>query len=389
MYTAPLLFATACSSVPPSRGADPCLPAAPKEKVLQPYYDFLSHNDKVVSAGKLCSFSPGLYDQLWNKLAEAEKTGLPPTAPIPQSFYQLEKEQVTIKVTQEEAYQIYAAHLAHSLWLEKKEIVPCSLLDYHEKQLEEILQPSGLFNRWDDNKKEYSFHLLLDNSPQETFAIATEAVPSFSTQKAAMIDIIRSTRHFRHGIAWSYDGNGNPTDDHDPQEIVTMKTMEQEQVSRHGCQTMSPYIIQLGKSLNIPGRYINGYYFGDGHRSALFEFTDQVLAHGDDVYGGNTPSSELMDSYTFWEKEVLSHPKGDPTAAHNTMVHNYKMYLKYPDYSMFYGYCKKGGMDWLIYAFIDEKFGPFATMEELRDVEKRIIDLSKNCTEFPKDKPDQ
>ena len=56
---------------------------------------------------------------------------------------------------------------------------------------------------------------------------------------------------------------------------------------------------------------------------------------------------------------------------------------------MFYGYCKKGGMDWLIYAFIDEKFGPFATMEELRDVEKRIIDLSKNCTEFPKDKPDQ
>ncbi|MEK6812978.1 MAG: hypothetical protein AABX86_02580, partial [Nanoarchaeota archaeon] len=240
-----------------------------------------------------------------------------------------------------------------------------------------------------DQKEEYSFHLILDNSPRETFALATEAVPSFSDQKAALIDIIKSTRYFRHGIAYAYDGEGNLIDA-DPMEIVTMKKMTEEQVSRHGCQTMVPYIIQLGKSLNIPGRFINGYYYGKGHRSALFDFTDQVLAHGDNVLGGNTPSSELMDSYKFWEKEVLSYPIGDPTAAHNSMIHEWKMSLKYPEWGIFYGYCRKGGMGWLMKAFIFEKFGPFADMEELKDLETRILDVTKNCTTaIPSDHPDQ
>ncbi|MDP3698401.1 MAG: hypothetical protein Q8R47_02340 [Nanoarchaeota archaeon] len=388
-YSIPLLFTAACSDPAPKEGNSACL-FQPTEKILQPYYEFLSKNDKVISGGNFCSFSPELYQRVWDKIQEAEETGLPPAASLPQSFYKIEKDQIQITVTASEAHEIYAAHLAHSLWREKNKMFPWSLTEYTQDQLEDLLQPKAWFNSWDEQKKEYSFRHLLDYSPKETFQIANENVSSFSDQKAAMIDIIKSVRSFRHGIAFSYDGEGNPNDDHDPQEIATMQTMHEEKISRHGCQTMSPYIVQLANVLNIPGETIRGYYFGANHRSALFEFTDQVLAHGDDVYGGNTPSSELMDSYKFWEKEVLSYPKGDPTAAHNSMIHEYKMAIKYPGWGIFYGYCRKGGMGWLMKAFIFEKFGPFAAMDELKDLEARIQDITKNCTtEIPLDHPDQ
>src|SRR3989344_1179928 len=385
-YSIPLLFTAACSDPAPKEGNSACL-FQPTEKILQPHYEFLSKNDKVISGGNFCSFSSELYQLVWDKIQEAEETGLPPTASLPQSFYKIEKDQIQITVTASEAHDIYAAHLAHSLWGEKNKMFPWSILEYNQEQLEDLLQPKAWFNSWDEQKKEYSFRYLLDYSPKETFQIANESVSSFSDQKSALIDIIKSVRPFRHGIAFSYDGEGNPTDDHDPQEIATMQTMNEEKISRHGCQTMAPYVVQLANALNIPGETIRGYYFGGGHRSALFEFTDQVLAHGDDVYGGNIPSSELMDSHNFWKNNVLIYPKGDEIAAHNTMIHEYQMEMKYPSELMLWVYCV-GGRDYLNQAFLEADFGPFATVQELDVLEKKILELSQNCTVFPKDNPD-
>ncbi len=386
MYATPLLFTTACADpASPPHSGNFCLPPAPTEKSLRSYYDFLSTNDKVISGGKFCSFSPELYDNLWDKLREAEKTGLPPTAALPQSFYNLKKEQINIDVTREEAYQIYAAHVAHSLWVEKNKMVPWSLLDYNEKQIEDLLQPKAWFNSWNDQKEEYSFQYLLDHSPRETFQIANESVSSFSNQKSALIDIIKSVRPFRHGRVPYYDSSGNPAGD--PQEITTLAIMDEEKVSRWGCQSMSPCVVQLANALNIPGETLRGYYSGENHRSALFEFTDQVLAHGDDVYGAvsNTPSSELLNSYDYWKRNVFIYPKGDPTAAHNTLVHEYQMDMKYPSQYLTWGYCTKGGKKYLDFWFVTTKFGPFATNQELYLLEKKLLDRSENCTVFPED----
>ena len=394
IYSLPALVTTACTNpiayTPPDQSN--CV-LHPSEEALQPYYGFLYNNDKVVEAAGFCNFSQDLHKGIWNKILEAEETGVPPTAPLPQAFYEIEKDQTKITVTKEEAHEIYAAHLAHSLWLEKNEIVPWSILEYDQEQLEELLKPNGTFNRWDDTKEEYTFSLLLDYSPRNTFSIANESVPSFSDQRAALNDIIKAGRALRHGISVIYDSEGNPTGDHDPMEIVTMETMHEEKISRHGCQTMSPYVIQLGKSLNIPGRFINGYYYGAGHRSALFEFTDQVLAHGDDPYSGwldNTPSSEIMGSYEFWKNEVMSHPKGDSEGAHNSVVHNLKNAMNYPAYYLLRDYCMEGGREFLDQVLLNTTFGAFATVAEIDALEEKILQLSNNCTPpFPENNPDQ
>ena len=382
MYTLPVLLATACSDNAETQSNN--IQCVHPGEDLQAYYDLLTQNPQVVAAMDLCERPVSFQNQVWDKVREAEKTGLPPTAPLPVAYVELQEkgystevnvkpspfssseqfpaeykiqlwkqgkleekievlshteDQITkIYVTPEEAHEIYAAHLAHSLWLEKNKIVPWSLREYSQEQLDTLLKPKTWFRDWDEKNEEYSFHLVLDHSPRETFDISTEAVSSFSDQGKAMDDIIRSVRPFRHGITLSYDGEGNLTDGHDPMEIVTVEMMKEEKISRHGCQTMSLYLVQLANSLNIPGRYLNGYYAAAGHRSALFDFTDDVLAHGDDVYHhtslGNTPSSEVMGSHDFWEKNVLVYKKGDETAAHNSMIHDYKKAMQYPSYSL-------------------------------------------------------
>ena len=61
--------------------------------------------------------------------------------------------------------------------------------------------------------------------------------------------------------------------------------------------------------------------------------TDQVLAHGDDVYNGllhNTPSELVLDSFARWQKDVLAYPPGDRTAAYNSKVHDMDMARLHP-----------------------------------------------------------
>lgn len=445
VYALPMLVSTACSNSSDETSAKPidCV-LQPHQETLQPYYNFLYNHEQVVEAAGFCQFSQELQERIWDKIQEAEETGLPPTAPLPAAYQELlqngpgtspemytqaspyqfseqlpaeylvrqwrngkleekivvllmdaknyDDEAVTvIYATKEEAYEIYAAQLADKLWKEVNNIFPWSITEYHQEQLEQLLQPRAWFRSWDDQKGEYYFHLILDHSPRETFEVAIKAVRSFSDQRAAMDDIIKSARPFRHGVV-KLDSDGNIIDS-DPRDIVTIPTMNEKKISRHGCQTMSPYVVALTNSLNIPGKFVNGYYATGGHRSAWFEFTDDVLAHGDDVYHynylGNTPSSEVMGSHDFWEKNVLTYKKEDKTAAHNSMIYTYRKAVQYPANRLIYDYCTKG-KDHLNQIFLEGEFGPFTTGEEINALEDKILKLSHNCTEpFPENSPDQ
>lgn len=357
---------------------------APDEDVFVPYEELFESSLELRKVINFCKYDQGLQETVWHKIKEAEKTGLPPYGVMPDEFLALSEGQTTIQVTKKEAHTIYAAHVAHSLWLEENKIVPWSLLEYTEKQLEDLLQPKAWFNSWDDKKENYTFEYIVDYSSRETFQVAAEAVPTFSDQKTALVDIIKSVRSFRHG---SFDTAGKTSD---PSEIVTIPVMAQEKISRHGCQTMSPYVVQLANALNIPGEVIRGYHAADNHASALFEFTDQVLAHGDDPYidQSNTPSSELLDNYAFWKENVLTYPIHNKTAAHNSMLHGTRNAIKYPSRGLLWGYCKSGERNLLNQTFLED-FGPFATTQELDVLENKILELSQNCTIFPDDNPDQ
>ena len=363
----------------------------PEEGALRPYYEFLKNNDKVVEAAGFCELPAELQEKVWDTILEAEETGLPPTAQVPSSFYvrpEAGHKKTKVPLTKEEAHEIYAAHLAHSLWLEKNEIVPWSIVEYSPEQLEELLKPEAWFNTWDDTNEAYDFHLILDHSPREAYLIASGMAPSVSDQRTALNDIIKATRSYKHGSVT-----------HDTLEIVTIKTMEKNKKSFYGCLTMSPFVVQLANALNIPGRTIWDYYAdsSEGHRSAFFEPTDQVLAHGDDPYDswlGNTPSPELLDNYEFWKANVISYPEGNSQSEHNSRVHNFRNTMKYPAQRVLKEYCDVitgdygSGREFLDLVFLDDPKGAFATLEEVNDFEKRILNITNDCIVFPENNPD-
>ncbi len=426
--------------MPVSKGDEPrfaeCIRAG---EDLQPYRELLINNPKIMLATSFCERPMAFQTRLWDKVKEAERTGLAPTAELPVSYLDIvefnpadspsvpaqaylewqseqfpaeyivqqhnqgeleertevlpvdvDKRITRIYVTKQEAYDIYAAHLAHSLWLEKNQIVPWSISDYSQELLEELLLPEAWFSKWDEQKEEYAFHLVLDHSPRQTFQIAMDAASPFSNQWSAMDEIIKSVRPFRHGIVVSNDSEGNPTGNNDSLNIITITAMDKAKVSRHGCQSMSPYIVQLANAINIPGRTVRGYYYNnDGHRSAIFEYTDDVLAHGDHVYHfnflGNTPPSEVMDSYEFWKQNVLPY-KGKEPGSHNSQIQEIENTMKYIATVLVRSYCSENGGG---KAFLIEKFREFADEQKIDDLEKRILEISENCTTLPENNPDK
>src|SRR5204863_393269 len=85
-----------------------------------------------------------------------------------------------------------------------------------------------------------------------------------------------------------------------------------------------------------------------GHATALFPATDQVLAHGDDVYNGlllNTPTPLVLDSYARWQTEVLAYPPGGATAAYNSQTNDKQEARLHPSAYLMEQYRSGGGVD--------------------------------------------
>lgn len=361
----------------------------PEDDAVQPYHDLLTDNPEIVEAMGLCEKPVAVQKEMWKKIIEAERyTKLAPSAPPPAAYYSVKENQKTIDVLPDEAHEILGAHYAHSLWLEKNGRVPWSISEYTSVQLRELYKTENWFSKWDDVVGQYSMSRIVNHSPFFTYEIAKGLVPELTNQKAALNDLIKSFRDWDHSSAKGLDEKGNPIGG-TPEEIITVTEMALEKLARDGCHSMSLFMVHMATALNIPGSRITGYYFGDAHSSAAFAATDQVLAHGDDVYSlnlANTPSAEIMDSYTFWSENVLNREPGDPGAAHNSMLHSYKNALKYPSYRLMINYCSDSNH--LNEVFLEVPFGPFATAQELATLEEQILQLTENCTTFPANNPD-
>ncbi len=363
-----------------------CEVVFPSDAVLAPYVNLLTGSLEIKEAIDFCNTSPAFQNNLWDKIKQAEETGDSPTAPLPKSFSSLEPDQGSILVNREEAEEIYAAHVAHSLWMDKNGLVSWKLSDYPAEELEKLLAPRAWFSAWSPQEEKYRFSLILDHSPNTTYSVIKQiADPALlNDQESALVEIIKSMRYFRHVTV--FKNSDGEVECSDLTEIITMGDMFKEKISRHGCQTMAPYVVQLANALNIPGETVRGYFTGvGGHRTALFKFTDQVLTHGDDVYNsylGNTPSEEIMGSYTFWENEVMSFPKGNPEGAHNSLAQNQENSLDYVSKSLMRSYCEYGR------AYLDQLFLEYTTKKRLDLLESELLLRTENCTNYPENDPD-
>jgi hypothetical protein len=371
-----------CSNnVEPDLGVKNCILNFPSDPVLAPYVSLLQENPPITNSIDFCNTSKDFQQTLWEKIRLAEKTSNPPMAPAPASFDSVESEQYFIDLTREEAEEIYAAQVAHNLWLDKQNVVPWKLVEYDQSELQKLLGAETRFWTWLPKEGKFEIGYLMNNSPAETYSVVNQIVDfgDLANQKSALQKILISLRKIRHG-----DENFCK----DPIIIKTVQQMFEDKISQFGCQSTSPYFVELANSLNIPGETHRGYYGGVGHRGVSFELTNQVLAHGDDVYGSylmNTPSEEVWDSYEYWEKEIFNHPiySGiDSEAAFNSKKHEIENSVTHIAKGLLRSYCIDGR------ARLDKYFGEYLNQEEIDALEQKIILISENCNIYPKDNPD-
>ncbi len=329
-----------------------------KEITNKEYQNKLYNSPKVVKALNLCSLPEELRQKIWQKF-ENNRSYLP-------EAYNTRTELTTL--SQNEAFDIYALKIAHALWLDLTNQVPWKLEDMTDDELKILFDPQTIFWSWDIDQQKFEMLFVLDYSPTNTFQISSEFIRE--TQKKTVDEIIELTRSFTHGTSATLDG------------IVLMDEMVKEQVSRRGCWTMVMFINNLARNLNIPAFLIDGYYMGEQarHATGVLPSVDGVLAHGDHVYSGPlraTPSSELLDSYSWWQEHVLIYPPGDLVASHNSRIHEYENAMKYPSLYTQAKYCVEGGQDKLT-----EMFGEFASDAKIEELIQKINEITNNCKFF-------
>ncbi len=304
------------------------------------------------------------------------------SAPLPDGFSTTSTDSYVPGGTRSD--EILGAKLAHVFWVEVRNKVPWRLASFGSADLKRIFT----LCKWPhpcrhDAIVDFAAQYVLDHSPRVAWSVLQQNVDlgALTTPHQAVADILEHTRAFVHGAVY-YDSFGNVVRD-DTWGIRTLDEMMTEKVSRHGCWSMVPYALQLAAALNVPVDGVSDYFDGLGHATALFPATDQVLAHGDDVYNGlllNTPTPLVLDSYARWQTEVLAYPPGSATAAYNSQTNDKQEARLHPSAYLMEQYCSAGGR-----AILDSIFTTYATAPQLDALEAQIVASTNDCATIPLD----
>lgn len=384
-----------CTAAPlEERAIENCTLTFPSDPNLGSYTRALKENANILQATQLCTATPSLQQLFWDMLKLAEETNTAPSNTVPTSFSNLAPKEYFMDITNTEAEQIQAAYLAHALWIDQSAVLPWKLADYQPEELNILFNPKNHF-KWFSKKGTYQIGYLLDHSPAIALSIAQKTVDldSLTDQKSTIIKFTEKLRHFRHSNPGAKNSQGEVYC-FDSEIIPTMEEIAKTKISTFGCKTMASYACSLAIAYNIPCETTEGYYDGVGHRTALFKFTNQVLAHGDNVYEHfllNTPSRELLDQYQFWKKEILPYPYSGLSSdiGHKSEIHVMDNIITYPSSLLMRIYCqdevdKKAALKAALEDYSGEAFGD----AKLDLLEQKIMKLTQNCTAIPKNDPD-
>ncbi|MBU1173746.1 MAG: hypothetical protein KKD44_29600 [Proteobacteria bacterium] len=254
--------------------------------------DYTSYFDSnpLVKQAALDTMDQETEDYFWEYINELDETGMitmqkpsdleTPLAPIGM-----------VILSVEEHKRIRAALSAHSIWIDKNNLLPWKLSDYSQIDLSYLFDEQYLFDYSGDD-----FTIVVDYSPSEVYNLMSNFVSVNQEQTLySIIDDFRFGPHpFRHGIETRdeidipyslYDAltdYGCPTcDDYLPES----------RVSRNGCQSMSRILSRVLRNLNIPSYFDKGWYAGGSHASLFIPYLSLVLNHGDDIYDGQLLST--------------------------------------------------------------------------------------------------
>jgi hypothetical protein len=273
-----------------------------------------------------------------------------PSAPTARNIY----------LTAGEAFDIYAAHVAHALYLEARELVPWTITTLPAAEKAELLssdryhsriKPSGL-----DTRGEYPSHIVPGRDFQQAFRARNSfeylicdpregyrfMVGSHSTGRARLLGTSEEDTLVRMS-AWARDNlthggadiHGGTAEHSSRREIADSAYLRKRllgrnltsvgygtpAVARVGCHSAAGILQDLARSVNLPLLNVasqhhpgTSAHFGNRtHRGLIFRFARSnplVLHHVDDIYAnfdgrnfggsGGAPVSDRTYFDTFW-----------------------------------------------------------------------------------------
>ncbi len=303
----------------------------------------------------------------WGYVDELENTGFIQIEEPLESQNCIEPDVCTsICPSDHELKTILAAKYAHSIWIDKNDLVPWKLSDFTDAELQQQFLPFTCFFAVVDYSPSYAFSYMVENdlikdSLQNTFYAVIEDLRTADW---------KDSNGFLHGI-----GSLDPT--HTAytleQALTTYRPGTLSRISRRGCHTMTRITVALLKSVNIPGEIKTSGWFTPGHSSAEWSVVETVLAHGDDLYGIDraTPTRELLQRYAYYQSNIDTPPCMGDIPCLSVRYHRLNN-LKYPDRDLLMD-CRrpyyKGAVSCEDY--VSDTFGDYLTTEEL--------DNAKSC----------
>jgi probable HAF family extracellular repeat protein/predicted outer membrane repeat protein len=270
-------------------------------------YSVYFHCNPAIADATINSIDTETAGYFWQHIDELELTGTIQIAE-PEALQNCVEPQscTVIDLTDTEKKRIHAAKMAHSIWLDKNELLPWNIRTHSADQLAGLFDETLLFSH---SGSQHYFLSVVDHSPSEVYDYLTAndllKGDPLSTFHAVMDDL-RSD--FRHGNT----GDTNRHTAYTVAEALTTYAAYEMRVSRSGCHTMTRIAIAMLRSVNIPGEETtNGKWFETGHSSALWPTLEYVLPHGDNIYNGllrATPVDEFLPTLTFYQTNMSTAP---------------------------------------------------------------------------------
>ncbi|MHC4656787.1 MAG: right-handed parallel beta-helix repeat-containing protein [Planctomycetota bacterium] len=337
------------------------------------YSDYFASNPTVAKAS-INNFDEETLRYFWQYIEQLENDGfIQIDEPVELQACEAPEECRRIYLTDAEIKRILAAKTAHSMWLDKNDMLPWRLRNYTQDKL------NGLFSKDVVIDLGYSFLSVVDYSPSDVYAYIQDkqlVKNDILNTVYVVLDDLRAD--FLHGSGDYGDPMLTAYSLYDALTNYSVRPIGPIRVARNGCYSMSRITLGVLRSVNIPGEEVHsGEWYDGGHSSAKWTAIEGVMPHGDDIYIGSlteVPSDEFLVPFTFYDVNV--EPCGDnkPCISHR---HRSLKAVAYPSYSTLvrccdpnsYGYesCK----DYLV-----DQHGAYLTQEE---IDAAVVALEALC----------
>lgn len=279
----------------------------------------------------------------------------------------------------DEAWTLYLAHVAHSLWLERGRKVAWSLRDMTPEERALLLDSRRLQKRKDSHQFEATRFVMghaLSWDPAVAYRfLKANGMLGEAPEKTVVALTSWASRNLRHIVGPEtfqalYGYPGPPPVDM----IVQPRVPGPKKVG--GCWGVTGFYAAVLRGANVP--VVNSQL--DGHSRPHFPTAGRFLNHGDDIYtlliapsGNEVPPAELLLTAKEWEALVASPPVDCVDGKCNTPKEQADYNVGRRERLL----ARKHMTDGFLYKLVKE--GPAAVDAELRgyEVDNKLVTFAK------------